>query len=427
VTTCTAAGFPNSKQLGSPQNTNATDGNVSGVVTSHAAGGQEVNITILNPDVVIDAVIVKGGPAWNEYSDATHLPPTLLAPQHYISPFNGGTNIPDISHWFVCYHLTSTPPPTGSISVSKTVIGPNGGLLASLAAPTYSALVSCSDGSSQVVTFGGGGGQGTPTPALSGLVPNTTCTVVEQNPPSDAVVTYIPSGANTAPGVPITSTGPVSVTIVNDYSTAPELVGNLAVQKVLRNPDHLPSPASFTANVVCNDGKTNATVTMLPGGGPGTPILHPLVNFSCTLEEANVPAGWTVTYSVDGGPASSTLPIIPITSSTATVIVTITNDPGTTTTTTPPTTAPATTAPATTEPATSTTAAATTGVSGSDTGSTGSGALAFTGSRTFYPLLAGSLAVLVGFLLLSGSRWLSSKRPTPEHRKRRRPGRGPDT
>ena len=117
VVTCSGAGFPLTIQMGSPSNTNASDAFVSGTVATNAGTvqpgvGQEVNIAIVGPDVVIDAVIVKGGQAHNVYSDPAFVPPTLVAPQHYISPFNGGGSVPTISHWFVCYHLT-TPPATG--------------------------------------------------------------------------------------------------------------------------------------------------------------------------------------------------------------------------------------------------------------------------------------------------------------------------
>ena len=367
VTTCSGAGFPDSVQMGSPSNTSASDANVSGVVAAHAAGGEEVNVTLLNANAVVDAVIVKGGPAYNLYSNATFLPPTLLAPQHYISPFNGGGNIPTISHWFVCYHLTTPPPPTGSISVSKTVIGPPGGLLRASPPASYSALVSCNNGDSVTVTFGPGGGQGTPTPALSGLPLGTVCTVVEQNPPIGSVVTYDPPGVDTT-GVTITGTSGVKVGITNDFSNDPVETGTLQLQKVVVNPDQVTVPATFTADVLCNDPPATSGPVTLPGtGGVGTPILNPQVNFACNLEESTVPAGWTVTYSVDGGPPTSTTPVtVNITSATTTVTVTITNDAPTTTTTTEPTTTTTTTEPTTTttttttEPTTTTTEPTTT-------------------------------------------------------------------
>ena len=130
VVTCAGAGFPGTIQMGSPQNHDASDANVSGVVapnsgTIQPGQGEEVNVTLVNLLVVVDAAVVKGGNGYNVYSNPSFLPPTLGPPQHYISPFNGGGNVPTISHWFVCYHLT-TPPPTGSIAVRKTVIAPDG-------------------------------------------------------------------------------------------------------------------------------------------------------------------------------------------------------------------------------------------------------------------------------------------------------------
>ena len=73
VTTCSGAGFSDSIQVGSSSNGNASDANVSGVVKTNAGTtqpgvGQEVDITLLAGTVVIDAVVVKGGPAYNVYS-----------------------------------------------------------------------------------------------------------------------------------------------------------------------------------------------------------------------------------------------------------------------------------------------------------------------------------------------------------------------
>src|SRR6476646_866382 len=69
VTTCAAAGFPDSIQVGSSSNSNASDANVSGVVKTNAGTtqpgqGQELDVSLLNGSVTIDAVVVKGGPAY---------------------------------------------------------------------------------------------------------------------------------------------------------------------------------------------------------------------------------------------------------------------------------------------------------------------------------------------------------------------------
>jgi Domain of unknown function (DUF5979) len=437
VTTCSALGYGGDTQLGSDNNSNASDGNVTGTVATNSGSvqpgvGQEVNVTIAS-EVVVDAVVVKGGDGYNVYSKASFLPPTLGSPQHYISPLNGGGNVPTISHWFVCYHLT-TSPPVGSITVSKVVLAPSGQLVGPPPS-SYTALVSCNDGSTQTVTFGGGGGEGAPSPALEGLPLGTACTVVEQNPPSDAVVTYSPPGANTT-GVTITSASAVEVTITNDFSKAPVETGTLQLEKVVNNPDELVAPATFTAQVVCDDG-TNATVTMPGSGGTGTPVLNPQVGFDCTVMENSPPTGWTTTYSVDGGTPSPNPPTFTITSATTTVTVTITNRAPTTTTsststTTTTTTVPSTTTTTTTVPSTTTTtttvaSSTTTTVparlaggqssttepsttsttapsSSSAAASSGEGSLAATGSDAWDTIEGALLALFVGSLAVAGSR-----------------------
>jgi hypothetical protein len=332
VTTCAAAGFPGTIQMGSPSNTNASDGIVSGTVATNAGTvqpgrGQEVDITITaGANVVIDAVVVKGGPAYNVYSNPLFLPPTLLSPQHYISPFNGGGNVPTISHWFVCYH-PATPPPAGSLGVFKTVIGPNGIPVTPL--PTsYTALVNCNDlnPAHQNVTVTVPGGGGTGVPVLMGIPAGTICTVVEQNTgsfPAGTVVTYNPTGANTT-GVTITATTAVAVSITNDFSATAVQTGSVQLLKAVV-PSGASGPAAFTATVSCDDG-TLATVTMPAAGGPGVPVVTAKAGALCLIEEnaASIPPGWAVTYSVNGGTATSTPPTVTIAFN-QTITVTITN------------------------------------------------------------------------------------------------------
>jgi hypothetical protein len=441
VTTCAGAGITAPAgseliQMGSDKNDNAADDNVSGVVAAHTPEGEEVNITLLNSSVVVDAVIVKGGPAYNLYTNPTFLPPTLPPDQHYISPFNTGGNIPTISHWFVCYHLAAQPA-TGSISVSKTVIGASG-VIAATPPTSYSALVTCTDPAGAVttgtVTFESGGGLGSPDPVLTGLPINTVCTVVEQSPPSGAVVSYTPAGADTT-GVTVTGTAPVEVGITNDFSSDPVETGSLQLEKSVVNPGGATVPSTFTAQVLCNDSPATGGTITLPGtGGPGTPTLTPEVGFACAIEETSVP-GWTATYSVDRGPATSTAPVIvDITTAGTTVTVTITNTAtatttttttGPTTTTTTPSAGPGTgTTTTTSQPVTATTAPPTAAsvAAGESTGSTSAGAtsqLPATGARPYFAIFGGLLAILIGSLLLLGSK-LTTSRPKPSHRKRRR-------
>jgi hypothetical protein len=336
VTTCTAAGFPGSIGMGSLTNTSASDANISGTVKTNAGStqpgqGQEVNVAIIGAGVVIDAVIVKGGPAFNVYSNPSVLPPALGPDQHYISPLNGGGNVPTISHWGVCYHLT-TPPPVGSLTVTKVVIRPPFGQSATPLPTSLSALVNCTDGipahMNATVTMPLGGGVGTPT--LTGITDGAVCTVVEQNTatfPAETIVSYTPAGANTT-GITVTGGTAAAVSITNDVSGIALLKGSVQLVKVLKpNPSNIPIPADFTAEVVCDDG-TDTNVTLPGSGGTGTPTVTPLVGSLCVLQESTevLPPGWVVTYSVNGGPATTTLPKFSI-GDTATITVSIINDP----------------------------------------------------------------------------------------------------
>jgi hypothetical protein len=129
VETCAEAGFPSAIRVAGEEGS-ASDANVSGTVKTNAGSvqpgvGTELDVAITGANVVIDAVVVKGGNASNVYTNPAVLPPTLPPDQHYISPLNAGGNVPDISHWFVCYHI-STPAPNGSLTVLKAVIPPHG-------------------------------------------------------------------------------------------------------------------------------------------------------------------------------------------------------------------------------------------------------------------------------------------------------------
>ena len=449
VISCADVGLPGDIQVGSISNLSATGTSatgapdVVGTVGTNTGSiqpghGQEVNITVNSADVVVDAVIVKGSDGYNQYSpDPANLPPTLPPPQHYISPLTGGGVVPNISHRFVCYRLV-TPPPPGSLTLFKTLLAP---AWVPLATPptTYTAIVNCNDGNSAhqnvTVTFDSGGGEGTP--ILTGIPTGTLCTVAENTSglPPGTVVSYEPPEAATT-GVTITSNTAVEVNITNDFSHTQTDPGSLALEKTVVNPDGVTLPTNFTAGVDCDDG-TSATVTFPNTGGPGTPSpLTPALGATCNIEEVPVPTGWTVTYSVDGGAASSTPPTVTITSSTTiTVNITNTAPPTTTTSTTvaPTTTTSTTVAPTTTTtssisptsstaaPASTTSITALTGGSGSasDTTAAGNSNLPTTGANAFPAIIVGLVAVACGMLLLLVSLLPLPSGPRPRHRRRR--------
>ncbi len=402
VVTCAGAGILPAQgvtivQVGAPLNNSAADVNVSGTVSPHPGGGEEVNVTILGPNVVIDAVVVKGGDGYNIYSNPAVLPPALAPPQRYISPLVGTGNVPRISHWFICYHET-TPLPTGTLRVVKQVQAPDGVPVTPL--PTsFTALVNCNDNiaahQNVTISFGLGGGRSS-TPDLVGIPPGTVCTVVEQTGNAPVVI-YTPPGAD-APGVTTTGAGMV-VTIINDFSNVPVQRGTIHFEKVLvPGPPGVEPPPTFTVEVACDDG-TRELVTLPGTGGGGTPDVSVRTLSVCALVEdvTSLPVGWTVTYSLNGGPPSATAPQVPVRDS-STQTVTITNDA----TAVPPPSSTTTTAGTT-----PTTAAATTVANPTTTLTGATGALPPTGARGSAGVVAAVLLVISGLTVV-----VLTRRPT---------------
>jgi hypothetical protein len=265
--------------------------------------------------------------------------------------------------------------------VQKTVIPPIGPLATPLPT-TFTVAVNCDDGQTASVTFGSGGGrpQGTTLPTIP---LGTVCKVTESTTPplpAGTAVSYSPAGAD-SPGITIGAGAGVVVTVTNDFSALQPETGNLQLVKVVvPPPDGVTLPSSFTVNVVCDDG--TATAVSLPGTGGSGPIVSATVGAQCTLLEdaSTLPAGVAITYSVNGGPPSTTPPTFTI-SATAVVTVRITNDasavaPVTTVPTTVPPTEPPSVAP------------------------TNPGTLPPTGSATNLPLLLGFVLVAAGLVAI---------------------------
>jgi hypothetical protein len=108
VTTCAQVGFPNDTQTTGDSNVDIT------------ASGSSITVSIVGSGVVIDAVVVKGGPNANIYSPGGE--GTFTTP---INPANGQPY--GLSHYFVCYHIeevtTTAPPETPTTAATPTTAG----------------------------------------------------------------------------------------------------------------------------------------------------------------------------------------------------------------------------------------------------------------------------------------------------------------
>jgi hypothetical protein len=111
ATTCADVGFPNSTLLFTSGANDSSDANISGDIHDPAPGqfpgftadsSSLLDVTV-DAGVVVDAIVVKAGSQFNLYGPED-APFTNLR-----APLVGAelTNIPAISHWFVCYHLAA--------------------------------------------------------------------------------------------------------------------------------------------------------------------------------------------------------------------------------------------------------------------------------------------------------------------------------
>lgn len=105
VTTCAQVGFGSSTQT-------EGDSNVTADVSDHAGGGDELNVTVVGANIVIDAIVVKGADGYNVYSSAV---PSM------IPPLTNGNQNPAISHFFICYHVG---PPATTTTTTTTTLAP---------------------------------------------------------------------------------------------------------------------------------------------------------------------------------------------------------------------------------------------------------------------------------------------------------------
>jgi hypothetical protein len=101
ATTCADVGDSSPNILFTNGNADNSNADVSGTVT----GGNTLNVTVLNPNIQVNAVVVKGGNGYNVYRG--NLP-------DMIPPLNNGGQLGAISHWFVCYGPAQPPPPPPS-------------------------------------------------------------------------------------------------------------------------------------------------------------------------------------------------------------------------------------------------------------------------------------------------------------------------
>ena len=130
ATTCTQVGFSGATFFGGSNHIGSYPGALFDYrIDDHAVGsveatsddsdvGKYVNLSDVSSTITINAVIVKGGDGYNQYSPYV---PNMHAPLVGSSDVaSASVNVPDISHWFLCYTTNPTTTTTG-VATTTTV------------------------------------------------------------------------------------------------------------------------------------------------------------------------------------------------------------------------------------------------------------------------------------------------------------------
>ena len=115
VTSCAAAGYGSSLDSGF---LSQTDGSYSTAYMDYtiSGGDKTVNITSQAYNLLIHAIVVKGGPAYNVFT---------AAETDMTSPPNSNGVTPRISHWFVCYEMLPETTSTTTTTTTTTTVAPS--------------------------------------------------------------------------------------------------------------------------------------------------------------------------------------------------------------------------------------------------------------------------------------------------------------
>ena len=215
ATTCTQVGFSGATFFGGSNHIGSYPGALFDYrIDDHAVGsveatsddsdvGKYVNLSDVSSTITINAVIVKGGDGYNQYSPYV---PNMRAPNvGHSNVASASVNVPDISHWFLCYTTNPTTTTTG-VATTTTVAATT----TTVAATTTSAAATTTTSGATTTSVASA------TPTTSGA---TTTSVASAAPTTTAVTsTDDPLMHTTVPLVaeqgPLPATGGSDVILV---------------------------------------------------------------------------------------------------------------------------------------------------------------------------------------------------------------------
>jgi hypothetical protein len=201
---------------------------VTKVTICHRTNSNSNPYVQITPDVsgVLDGHAGHTGPVWDPTLKAQHIKwGDIIPPFDYAGGSYPGMNWTQAGQAIYDNGCVPPGPPPeqqyGSLSVSKVVMGlPIDGTPIGGTVPTsFTAHVSCDDGTEQDVTFPITGGAGTPS-EIDDIEAGSVCTVVELGTdgfPTGTVVSFDPVDVNTD-GTFVNANETTPVTITNDFT-----------------------------------------------------------------------------------------------------------------------------------------------------------------------------------------------------------------
>ncbi len=202
---------------------------VTSVTICHRTNSNSNPYVQITPDVsgVLNGHDGHTGPVWDPTLKEQHIKwGDIIPPFDYSGGSFAGYNWTTEGQAIYENDCSTKPPPEqqyGSLAVTKDVMGlPLTGTPVGGAVPdSFTAHVSCDDGTEQDVTFPIAGGAGTPA-TISDIEAGSICTVVELDTagfPTGTVVSYDPVGVD-SDGTYVDANATTDVTITNDFTGA---------------------------------------------------------------------------------------------------------------------------------------------------------------------------------------------------------------
>lgn len=184
VTTCEDVGYPGSTQLEGA----ITSGNGGNSVISYTVTDNKyVTLTSVDVTVTIQVVVVKGGDHYNVYN------PAVVGMQ---SPLNGGGQVPNLSHWYVCYTVTPVTTTTAAEVTTTT---------AEVTTTTAEATTTTAEVTTTTAEVTTTTAEATTTTEVGSEGPTTTTTIVEQETTTTEVGSEGPTTTIVQGGGPTTT------------------------------------------------------------------------------------------------------------------------------------------------------------------------------------------------------------------------------